>query len=244
MTASITFTRATSGAYTDDYGSITSFKTLTEDPNFETQAVQAPVKIAGDQTHFYGGGALVDNMDNVGIALSTSCRDVELCMRWMDFFYSKEGSLIFSYGVEGETFVDNGDGTYSYTEFITNNPDGWGITFARLIYLDGCAGTGLYWTDRDLIDLDQGSLDADAIWQTDSDDAYVLPEFDLNGSDASSFSNIMSDIETYVDEMTLKYITGAEDLETFDSFVSSVEDMQLKGAAALQQAGLERYNQR
>ena len=232
------------GAYVDDYGSITSFKVLSDDPSFESQAVQAPVKSASDTTHFYSGGALVDNMENGGIALSTSCRNVELCMRWVDFFYSKEGSLIFSYGVEGESYVDNGDGTYSYTELITNNPDGWGITFARLIYLDGCAGTGLYWTDRDLIDLDQGSLDAETIWSTNSDDAYVLPQFDLNGDDASTFSNIMSDIETYVDEMTLKFITGAESLDDYDSFVSSVESMDLSTAAALQQDGLDRYNQR
>ena len=231
-----------SGAYVDDYGSITSFKTLTEDPNFEAEAVSAPVKNVGDKTHFYAGGKMVDNADNGGIALSTNCSNVELCMRWMDFFYSLEGSLIFSYGVEGETYVDNGDGTYSYTEFITANPD-WGITFAKLIYLDGCAGTGLHWNDSDIIDLDEGSLKAEEAWGV-SDDDYVMPTFDLNGDDASTYSNLMGDIETYVDEMVLKFITGAESLDGFDAYVDAVYAMGLQEAIDLQQDGLDRYNAR
>ena len=232
----------TCGAYVDDYGSITSFKLLSEDPNFASSAVSAPVKKAGDQTHFYAGGALVGNMDNGGIAISTSCENVELCMRWMDFFYSEKGSLIFSYGLEGETYTDNGDGTYSFTELITNNPD-WPITFARLIYLDGCAGTGLYRSAAKDINLDEGSLEAEEIWGV-SDNAYVIPSYDLNGTDASTFAAIMGDIETYVDEMVLKFITGAESLDGFDDYAATIEAMGLPKAIALKQDGLDRYNAR
>ncbi len=231
-------------AYVDDYGSITSFKTLSDDENFATQAVQTPTKTAGETTHFYSGGDMVSVAENGGIAISTNCSDVELCMQWMDFFYSLEGSLIYSYGVLDETYTDNGDGTYSFTEFITNNPDGWGITFARLIYLDGCAGTGLYWTDADIIDLDQGSLDADEVWHTNCDDAYVIPDFDLNSDEASTFSSLMADIDTYVEEMTLKFITGAESMDNYDSYLESLNSMQLEKAIALYQDGLDRYNAR
>ena len=97
----------------------------------------------------------------------------------MDFFYSEKGSLIFSYGLEGETYTDNGDGTYSFTEMITNNPD-WPITFARLIYLDGCAGTGLYRSAAKDINLNEGSLEAEEIWGV-SDNAYVALRLYIHG---------------------------------------------------------------
>ena len=54
----------------------------------------------------------------------------------------------------------------------------------------------------------------------------------------------MGDIETYVDEMVLKFITGAESLDGFDDYAATIEAMGLPKAIALKQDGLDRYNAR
>ena len=91
--------------------------------------------------------------------------------------------------------------------------------------------------------MDEGSLEAEEIWGV-SDNAYVIPSYDLNGTDASTFAAIMGDIETYVDEMVLKFITGAESLDGFDDYAATIEAMGLPKAIALKQDGLDRYNAR
>lgn len=46
----------------------------------------------------------------------------------------------------------------------------------------------------------------------------------------------------YVDEMVLKFITGAESLDGFDDYAATIEAMGLPKAIALKQDGLDRYN--
>lgn len=45
-------------------------------------------------------------------------------VRWLDFFYTEEGSRYQYMGIEGETYEVDEDGTYEYVEEITDNPDG------------------------------------------------------------------------------------------------------------------------
>lgn len=48
----------------------------------------------------------------------------------------------------------------------------------------------------------------------------------------------------YVDEMVLKFITGAESMDGFDDYAATIEAMGLPKAIALKQDGLDRYNAR
>jgi len=54
----------------------------------------------------------------------------------------------------------------------------------------------------------------------------------------------MSEINTYTDEMLLKFIMGNESLDKFDAYVERLKQMKIDDAIAIQQAALERYNQR
>lgn len=54
----------------------------------------------------------------------------------------------------------------------------------------------------------------------------------------------MNDINTFKDEMYLKFIMGQEPLDNFDKYVKTIEGMGLQEAIQIQQNALERYNQR
>lgn len=226
-------------AVADRASCCTDFMTSIEGSNFV--GIADPVVNVGDELHFYTGGNEVNG--TAGIALTTQCSNIQLCMAWMDYLYSEEGSLLNSYGVEGESYTVSADGTYEYTDLLLNNPEGLPLTLAKLKYLDGLAGgTGLYDPNCEIVGVNENSIACDAAWKNDG--AYVLPSYELSVEEGEEFSLIMSDIETYVSEMTLLYITGAESLDTFDTYLATIESLNIARAAELKQAGLDRYNSR
>jgi len=81
------------------------------------------------------------------------------------------------------------------------------------------------------------------VWKQD-DISYVLPPISLTQEEATENSNIMPDIITYVNEMTVKFIIGGEPLSGFDSFVAKIKGMKIDRAMQIQQAALDRYNKR
>lgn len=54
----------------------------------------------------------------------------------------------------------------------------------------------------------------------------------------------MNDIDTYKNEMIVKFIMGAESLDKFDEYVATLKSMGIDEAIQMQQSGLERYNDR
>jgi putative aldouronate transport system substrate-binding protein len=71
-----------------------------------------------------------------------------------------------------------------------------------------------------------------------------LPPVSLTTEESAEFSKIMSDVNTYRDEMFVKFIMGAEPIENFDKFVAQMEKFNLKQAIKIQQDALDRYNAR
>jgi hypothetical protein len=51
----------------------------------------------------------------------------------------------------------------------------------------------------------------------------------------------MSDIATYIDEMTLKFITGVTPLSEFDNYMAQVKNMGIEDALAITQAEYDAF---
>ena len=62
--------------------------------------------------------------------------------------------------------------------------------------------------------------------------------------ESSQFASIMTDINTYKDEMFLKFIMGAEPIDNFDKYVKKIEAMGINDAIKIQQSALDRFNKR
>ena len=52
-------------------------------------------------------------------------------------------------------------------------------------------------------------------------------------------SEIMAEVETYRDEMVLKYITGVESLDSFDQYQQTLKDLGIEEAIQLTQKGYD-----
>ncbi len=81
-------------------------------------------------------------------------------------------------------------------------------------------------------------------WLDDHHVAYLVPPITPTTDESKEFSTIMNEINTYRDEMTVKFILGSESIDKFDEYVKNIESMNLKRALEIQNAALDRYKAR
>lgn len=177
-------------------------------------------------------------------AVTTSCKNPERAVDWMDWFYSDEGSLLANWGVEGEDYIVKEDGSKIYTDKIAKNVEGVAIPTIYFKYLYSHGAFLREW-DRECPSYGEEANASMWRWLDSTEYSRMLPSFISYSSDESDeFTAIMNDIYTYVGEMRVKFITGAESLDGFDAFVAQMNNMGLARAVDIQSAAYERYQNR
>jgi putative aldouronate transport system substrate-binding protein len=73
---------------------------------------------------------------------------------------------------------------------------------------------------------------------------YQLPLVTPTPEESAEFAKIMTDVNTLVDEMTLKIILGAEPLESYEKYLEKMNSIKLSRAIEIKKAALDRYNKR
>ncbi|MGM7719803.1 extracellular solute-binding protein [Metabacillus sp. Hm71] len=175
-------------------------------------------------------------------AISGTAENPEEIVKWLDFAYSEEGHMLFNFGIEGESY-EMKDGSPTYTEEITDNPDGLPMTQALGKYIRASYGGPLIQDKRYLeqyYELPE-QKEAVKIWGETAENKINLPPITLNAEESEEFNSIMSDLNTYYDETVIKFIMGEEPLDHFDDFVETLKGMGIERAIELQQAALDRY---
>ena len=177
------------------------------------------------------------------VAISTACEVPELAAQWIDYFYSDEGMLLNNYGIENETFQYDAEGNIEFTDLITDNPDGLSFQMACWHYIDGGPGVRSYVWERELMVVSDDCKACEDAWSHDG--AYMISDLVTPTAEESERqSGIMGDVETYVKEMTLKYITGQESLDNWDEYCNYIWGLGLQNAVDIEQDVLDRYNAR
>lgn len=179
------------------------------------------------------------------VAITTSCKDLEKAARLMDYAYGEEGHMAFNFGIEGESY-EMVDGYPTYTDQIMKNPDGWPISQAMSAYIRGNYN-GPFVQDLRYLEqyytLDEQKATPE-VWGASNAKKHALPPITPTAEESKEFSTIMNEINTYRDEMTLKFMFGTESLDNFDTYVQNIKNMGLDRALEIQNAALDRYNAR
>lgn len=213
------------------------------DPNYMLVAAPYPTLEKGAKPEM---GQIDNRYPNQGcVAITTSCKNVELAARLLDYAYSEEGHMLFNFGIEGESYTMI-DGYPTYTDQILNNPEGWSVAQSLSAYIRGNYNGPFV---QDIRYLEQyytleNQRETPAVWGNSNAAAYKVPPITPTAEESREFSTIMNEINTYRDEMTLKFIFGTESLDQFDQYVKTIENMGLNRALEIQNAALDRYNSR
>ncbi|MBE5842744.1 MAG: extracellular solute-binding protein [Butyrivibrio sp.] len=223
------------------------FKTqgYTTEEDYNLVATSSPVLKEGDTPEIgFNTSALVK--EEVGI--STSCKDLELACRYLDFWYSNEAMLLNTLGIEGESYTVDESGTYHLTPAMQQMiDDGKVNTLAEAVYTYtlGTADFGLYnWGMFDPIYEGQDALKAYDEFDKDKFDLMLPACMTMTDAENSEFVTLYTDIQTLAQENTVKFITGEKSLDEYDAFREQLKTYNIDRCIELKQAALDRYNAR
>lgn len=209
------------------------------DPDYKIVAMPDPVVNEGDPFHYTW---YTKNYATSGVCISTACEDVKLALGYLDYWYSPEGTIIAQYGEEGVSY-DMVDGEAVWSDLILNNPDGLPLITAMGLYQMpiGCRKA----VTTDTTGWAQSTKDALEIWSANWDAAYSISDcITLTSEEAEIFAGSFSEVSTYYVEMVAKYITGAESLDTVETFRQTLIDMGVEDCIEVMQGAVDRYNAR
>lgn len=180
---------------------------------------------------------------NTGAVVTTSCSEEELiaAVKFLNYGYSEEGMLYWNFGEEGVSYEVAADGSYQFTELITG--DERGLAEALKDYT-GMYSEGVGMQMADFVKAKNNKISADAVYVwTDNTVAaeYVKPPCTRTEEEQTRYSDINSQLNTYISEMALKFVTGDEPLDNFDKFVEQLDAYGLQELLEIEQNAYDRY---
>lgn len=209
------------------------------------RSVKFPVKNVGDPGSKFKAMAYYYRMS--GAAITTSCEDPGLAAKYLDYFYGDEGHMLVNFGIEGESY-EMVDGKPVYTDKIMKNPDGLSMSDAMARYMRSCNSGPMiqdvgYIENRYYLQEQKDAL-VNWSWGSDYTQKYKLPLILPSKEEATEVADIANNVNTYRDNMILKFITGLESMDKYDSFIQQMKDYNVERGIEIQQAAYERYKNR
>jgi putative aldouronate transport system substrate-binding protein len=230
------------GAWDSMYTMPALYESSSEDKNMQIIPVASPVENPGDEVHV----RLADSIIHAYCTISADSPNAELAMRWLDYMCTEEGSLLANYGIEHESFEFDAQGKPQFTELVTNNPDGLSFAQCMTYYAlpPSLIGGDYDWT-RELSSVPEEDVISMDVWGSVSDDYNMPAGISYTSDEAKELGEIVNNINTYITERTSQFITGVMDIDTdWDSYISDIKAMNLDRAIEINQAALDRFNNR
>ncbi len=193
--------------------------------------------------------------------ITDKCQYPEAALRWVDYFFTTEGALSSQYGaVEGEDWVLNPEGEKGlngepalyrvlnlYSGEAQNHdwqdvqvkyfPASYRLGEATDADVDVGTSAGL---EKLLYDASKEKMEPYAQKEGDWD---ILPRLKLTEEEASAIQTIGVELQNYIEENRVAFITGAKSLEKdWDAYVDGFANLGLDMLLATYQTALDRQN--
>ncbi|GKX29749.1 sugar ABC transporter permease [Vallitalea longa] len=232
------------GGMTHDWPSTGNYnRSLAEDiPGFNNVSIAPPANQNGEvieRTTRYPG---------VGWGISSQCEDPVTLIKFFDYMFTEEGSTLMNWGIEGETYTVNDDGTKSYTDTVLNSeqtPLGYlrslGIQY-RIGMLQDAEYEYAFMTPE--ASAAAKLYNSNPQWYREDMPPYLDGELGLKYStdDEAEYKKIMSEIRPYVDEMFQKWLLGASDFEKdYDGFINELKSRGIERAIEINQTAYDTF---
>lgn len=168
--------------------------------------------------------------------ISASSPNKELAMMYMNYFYTQEGADLANWGIEGKTYTVDSNGDKHYTDYMLKNPNvpAADINATLKIHLWAkLAEPDIQCNPNTLANTESLALRMMYSDDTTVNDSQHLPDFIMSTEGSAKRAKIQTDIATYVDEMTIKFITGATPLSEFDQYLATLKSLRVEEAIAI-----------
>ncbi|HOJ11266.1 MAG TPA: extracellular solute-binding protein [Clostridiales bacterium] len=159
-----------------------------------------------------------------GFAITKYCKNPNAAIRYFNYGFSEEGRILVNWGIEGDSYkVVNGEKIMQEKMFNTKEDDeaGWYRAEAYGMHSFGTYEDWDAWAQ--VIKWDE----RDKEWNNSLKNIATKLPFPLlvyNDSERILRDRIVTDLESFVDENTLKFITGTRPIEQWDEFVKELTE--------------------
>jgi putative aldouronate transport system substrate-binding protein len=180
-------------------------------------------------------------------AITAKSQNVEIAARLLDWGYSEDGHNFYNFGIEGESYRWT-NGYPLYTDTVMNSPKGYSVDTAIASYARA-ASTGPLVAEaryQEQIFALPVQKEGAQLWAIDGATKYVLPSVTPTPQESQELARIINEINTYRNEMEIKFILGLEPLTdaAWNAYVGTIKRMGIDRALEIQNAALDRYNRR
>ena len=175
--------------------------------------------------------------------ISSRCKYPEVAVRWLDYVWgSEEGQILTNFGIKDKTYYIGKDGNRHYTDQVLNNQKGFSPQDA--LRAVGCLPLTLTYERPDAFHLlwEKNPKIYNMVNETKKfvKRQVAIPTILQDAQDAEDYANIKADVETYREEMYLKFIMGQEPLDKFDEYVEKMLFLGLERLREIQQKNYEK----
>lgn len=192
-------------------------------------------------------GQMAGEVSGNGAAISTSCKNIEVAARLLDYGYSEAGHMMYNFGREGVSYTMQGD-VPTYTDVITDSEKNGGLSVSQAMskYIRGCYN-GPFEQDKNyilqMLPLDE-QKEAIGVWAQTDAAQHIMPLVVMTEEENEEFSNIMKDVDVFREEKLAKIVSGQESLDTIDSYYETLKSLNIERAIELKQQAYDRYLER
>jgi putative aldouronate transport system substrate-binding protein len=172
-------------------------------------------------------------------AISNVCKYPEVAMRWVDYFYSDEGSLFFRYGIEGETYTLDKSGNPVFVDSILKNPKGFMTALGEINLVPGGGFPQKITNATDGVVASALTKEVSAIMVPYlPENVYIQPSF--TQEETEQYVMIVQDLHKYRDESVTKFILGEWSFDKWDEYCNTLDRIGLGRLEKLYQQAFDR----
>ncbi|GIO39601.1 sugar ABC transporter permease [Paenibacillus antibioticophila] len=215
-----------------------------KDPEFDLVAMPYPVLNKGDFNPFMAKDG--PTVNNGAWNITTACENLPEALAFLNYGYTKEGSMLYNFGIEGVSYTME-DGYPKYTDLVTNNPNGQPIATMGQYYTrafkDGpFVQDKRYFEQYMALPQQQESLKTWTKYAKQVTQANKNYRGTLTPDEVSQTTTKQNEINTYKDEMFLKWLMGKEDVDaTWDKYVEQIKKLGIEDIIQVRQAAYDRF---
>jgi len=203
-------------------------------PNYdkETGIIAGAAPLSGEHEGFYVGRTPVSSV----FGINAKSENMETAIKYLDYAMGEEAQDLYVWGEEGLTYEVNEDGSRTFLPRCTEDTiwyQGLGINAPNMPSQQSTPATDVL-------------LPA---WHVQNDRTYEepyirapFPNVYSTVEEANTLSMYMVDLQTYVDERAVAFISGTASIEDeFDSYISTLQSLQIEELLKVKQAQYDRY---
>ncbi|MBD2871880.1 extracellular solute-binding protein [Paenibacillus arenilitoris] len=172
-------------------------------------------------------------------AIKATTKNLEAAVRWLDYAYSEEGSLLNTFGIEGVTYTMK-NGEPAYTDLVLANPEGLSGDMVMLQYAHQ-TNFPMIQRDSQLEWKFEETNEAVDVWRKTKHEDYLLPPITPTTEEAGELSALMDGIGEYVKDAELRIIMGEDPIGAYDEMAKQLKRLGIDRILAIKQAAYERY---